>query len=52
MTRDVLIVGGGVIGFAIAIELKLQGASPTILSRDFQAAATHAAAYNDKPKKT
>ncbi|MDJ0797507.1 MAG: glycine oxidase ThiO [Calothrix sp. MO_167.B12] len=44
MTRDVLIIGGGVIGLAIAIELKLRGASPTVISRDFQAAATHAAA--------
>ncbi|MDJ0617575.1 MAG: glycine oxidase ThiO [Calothrix sp. MO_192.B10] len=44
MTRDVVIIGGGVIGLAIAIELKLRGASPTVISRDFQAAATHAAA--------
>ncbi len=41
---DVLIIGGGVIGLAIAVELKLRGASVTVLSRDFHAAASHAAA--------
>ncbi|NWF60575.1 MAG: glycine oxidase ThiO [Fischerella sp.] len=44
MTNDVLIIGGGVIGLAIAIELKLRGTKVTVLSRDFHAAATHAAA--------
>ncbi|MEA5505510.1 glycine oxidase ThiO [Halotia wernerae UHCC 0503] len=44
MTSDILIIGGGVIGLAIAIELKLRGANVTVLCRDFQAAATHAAA--------
>ena len=44
MTSDILIIGGGVIGLAIAVELKLRGASVTIISRDFQSAATHAAA--------
>ncbi len=44
MNSDVLIIGGGVIGLAIAIELKLRGANVTVLCRDFQAAATHAAA--------
>ncbi len=44
MTNDVLIIGGGVIGLAIAIELKLRGASVTVVSRSFRAAATHAAA--------
>ncbi|MDJ0673868.1 MAG: glycine oxidase ThiO [Calothrix sp. MO_167.B42] len=44
MTRDVLIIGGGIIGLAIAIELKLRGASPTVISRDSPGAATHAAA--------
>jgi thiazole synthase len=43
-TSDVLIIGGGVIGLAIAVELKLRGASVTVLSRDFHAAASHAAA--------
>ncbi|BBD67822.1 glycine oxidase ThiO [Nostoc commune NIES-4072] len=44
MTSEIVIIGGGVIGLAIAIELKLRGASVTVLCRDFQAAATHAAA--------
>jgi thiazole synthase len=43
-SSDVLIIGGGVIGLAIAIELKLRGASVTVLSRDFHAAASLAAA--------
>jgi glycine oxidase ThiO len=41
---EILIVGGGIIGLAIALELKAQGASVTILCRDFNEAATHAAA--------
>ncbi|WP_017653273.1 glycine oxidase ThiO [Fortiea contorta] len=44
MASDVLIIGGGVIGLAIAVELKLRGANVTVLCRDFPAAATHAAA--------
>ncbi|MCC5643975.1 glycine oxidase ThiO [Nostoc sp. CHAB 5824] len=44
MTSEIVIIGGGVIGLAIAIELKLRGTSVTVLCRDFQAAATHAAA--------
>ncbi|PIG94753.1 glycine oxidase ThiO [Gloeocapsopsis sp. IPPAS B-1203] len=43
-TSDILIIGGGVVGLAIAVELKLRGASVTVLSRDFRAAASHAAA--------
>ncbi|MBW4583461.1 MAG: glycine oxidase ThiO [Tildeniella nuda ZEHNDER 1965/U140] len=41
---DVLIIGGGAIGLAIALELQLCGASVTVLSRDFAQAASHAAA--------
>ncbi|MGI8502152.1 MAG: glycine oxidase ThiO, partial [Hassallia sp.] len=44
MNNDVLIIGGGVIGLAIAIELKLRSSNVTVLCRDFNAAATHAAA--------
>ncbi len=44
MTTETVIIGGGVIGLAIAIELKLRGTHVTVLCRDFQAAATHAAA--------
>ncbi|MGB5916403.1 MAG: FAD-dependent oxidoreductase, partial [Phormidesmis sp.] len=41
---DVIIVGGGIIGLAIALELQQQGTQVTILSKDFAAAAGHAAA--------
>jgi thiazole synthase len=44
MTNDILIIGGGVVGLAIAVEFKLRGASVTLLCRDFHAAASHAAA--------
>ncbi|MBW4613265.1 MAG: glycine oxidase ThiO [Desmonostoc vinosum HA7617-LM4] len=44
MASDIVIIGGGVIGLAIAVELKLRGTNVTVLCRDFQAAATHAAA--------
>ncbi|MEM8502039.1 MAG: glycine oxidase ThiO [Cyanobacteria bacterium P01_D01_bin.1] len=41
---DVIIVGGGIIGLAIALELHQQGTRVCILSKDFAAAASHAAA--------
>ena len=44
MAASVLIIGGGIIGLAIAVELKRRGASVTVISRDFGQAATHAAA--------
>ncbi|MBD2256931.1 glycine oxidase ThiO [Pseudanabaena sp. FACHB-2040] len=43
-TSDVLVIGGGVVGLAIALELQQQGVSVTVLSRNFQEAASHAAA--------
>jgi len=45
-TSDILIIGGGIIGLAIAVDLKLKQRSlqVTVLSRDFQQAASHAAA--------
>ena len=42
--RDILIIGGGAIGLAIAIELKRHGAKVTIVSKDFVQAAGNAAA--------
>ncbi|MFM5981908.1 MAG: glycine oxidase ThiO [Sphaerospermopsis kisseleviana] len=44
MTSDVLIIGGGIIGLACAVELKLRDANVTVVCRDFTAAASHAAA--------
>lgn len=41
---DIVVIGGGIISLAIALELKRQGAAVTILCRDFAQAATHAAA--------
>jgi glycine oxidase ThiO len=41
---EIIVIGGGVIGFATAIELRLLGAAVTILAKDCQAAAGHAAA--------
>ena len=43
-TREIAIVGGGVIGLAIAIELKRRGAKVRVISRDGQQAASYAAA--------
>lgn len=41
---DVIVIGGGIISLAIALELQQQGASVTVLCRDVAQAATHAAA--------
>ncbi len=43
-TPDVLIVGGGVMGLAIALNLRQHSLSVTLLSRSFAEAASHAAA--------
>lgn len=42
--NEILIIGGGIIGLSIAIDLKLRGASVTVVSRDLHEAATQAAA--------
>ncbi|MBF2067723.1 MAG: glycine oxidase ThiO [Calothrix sp. C42_A2020_038] len=44
MASDILIIGGGIIALSTAIELKTRGCNVTIVSRDFQNAATLAAA--------
>ncbi|MCC5896917.1 MAG: glycine oxidase ThiO [Phormidium sp. BM_Day4_Bin.17] len=43
MTREILIIGGGVMGLSIAVELTLRGASVTVISRDIKQAASQAA---------
>lgn len=43
-TRETVIIGGGVIGLAIAIELKRRGTQVKVISRDVQQAASYAAA--------
>ena len=42
--NEIIIIGGGIIGLAIAVDLKLRGLKVTVLSRNFQEAATRAAA--------
>ena len=44
MSSKILIIGSGVIGLAIAVELQLRGAQVTLVGRDFDSAATNAAA--------
>ncbi len=43
-SSEITILGGGIIGLATAIELRLLGAEVRVLSADFKAAAGHAAA--------
>jgi thiazole synthase len=43
-TKEIIVIGGGVIGLAIAVDLKLRGANVTVISRDVQQAASWAAA--------
>ncbi len=43
-SNEIIIIGGGIIGLSIAIELKLKGCSVTVLSRNFAQSATNAAA--------
>lgn len=43
-TNEIIVIGGGVIGLAIAIDIKLRGADVTVISRDVQQAASRAAA--------
>ena len=42
--RDILIIGGGAIGLAIAVELQRQGQKVTVISKDFVQSAGNAAA--------
>jgi glycine oxidase ThiO len=41
---EIIVIGGGIIGLATAIELRLLGAEVTVLSKDFKTATGHAAA--------
>jgi len=43
-TADIVIIGGGMIGLATAVELALHGAKVTVVNRSFAEAAAHAAA--------
>jgi glycine/D-amino acid oxidase-like deaminating enzyme len=41
---EIIAIGGGIVGLATAIELRLLGAEVRVLCQDFKSAAGHAAA--------
>lgn len=49
-SSDILVIGGGAIGLAIAIEARRRGASVTLLTRNYQEAATLASAGTLAPQ--
>lgn len=44
MTHEILIIGGGIVGLSLSVELQLRGANVTVVSRNCSEAATLAAA--------
>jgi len=44
MSNEICIIGGGIVGLSLAIELKRRGVDVVVLSQDFSRAAAHAAA--------